>query len=118
MRKDAQVPSVAPSVAPSVVGAVMGAVMGALWVCAPIRSYYRGNRTYRDHQGTSQAQGPPVDFRSLQVTCGRMNRLQVAGGNKRRMFAKDAYLTRGTASRPPVTPCTTCLHSICIMFAW
>ena len=39
---------------------------------------YRGNRTYRDHQGTSQVQGPPVDFRSLQVTCGRMNRLQAA----------------------------------------
>ena len=38
----------------------------------------RGNRTYRDHQGTSQVQGPPVDFRSLQVTCGRMNRLQAA----------------------------------------
>ena len=39
---------------------------------------HRGNRTYRDHQGTSQVQGPPVDFRSLQVTCGRMNRLQAA----------------------------------------
>ena len=38
----------------------------------------RGNPMYRDHQGTSQVQGPPVDFRSLQVTCGRMNRLQAA----------------------------------------
>jgi hypothetical protein len=35
----------------------------------------RGNRTYRGHQGTSQIQGPPVGFRSLQATCGRMNRL-------------------------------------------
>jgi hypothetical protein len=39
---------------------------------------YRGNRMYTDHQGTSQVQGPPVDLRSLQVTCGRMNRLQAA----------------------------------------
>jgi hypothetical protein len=42
------------------------------------RWYFRGNRTYRDHQGKTQVQGPPVGFRSLQVTCGRMNRLQAA----------------------------------------
>jgi hypothetical protein len=41
----------------------------------------------------------------------------LAGGNKRRLFTKDAYLTRGTASRLPVAPCTTCLHHVC-MVTW
>jgi hypothetical protein len=36
----------------------------------------KGNRTY-------VVQGPPVDFRSLQATCGRMNRLQAATSDAR-----------------------------------
>jgi hypothetical protein len=77
----------------------------------------RGKPMYTDHQGTSQVQGPPVDFRSLQATCGRMNRLQAATSDACLPRMHTAYLTRGTASRPPVAPCTTCLHHVC-MATW
>jgi hypothetical protein len=59
---------------------------------------------------------------SAQVTCvlsqstGHLWTYEsLAGGNKRRLFAMDAYLTRETASRPPVAPCTTCLHHVCMV---
>jgi hypothetical protein len=77
----------------------------------------RGNRTYRDHQGKTQVQGPPVTCGLSQFTGHLWTYESLAGGNKRRLFAMDAHLTRGTVSRPPFAPCTTCLHHVC-MVTW
>ena len=84
--------------------------------CSLAAAANRGNQ--------SHLQGPPRHIAGTGTTCGLSQFTghlwtyeSLAGGNKRRLFAMDAYLTRGTVSRPPVAPCTTCLHHVC-MVTW
>jgi hypothetical protein len=83
-------------------------------------SYYsppsrRGNPTHTDHLRLSHTYGPPVDFRSIWTTCGRMNRLQVA--------TSDACLNHGCILDSwtvdlPADPQLLPAPHVCIMFAW